>query len=46
MDNVIRNPTVEGYFRDLGLSPLCCRDDVGEIPVFFDLLAERGEGRA
>ena len=38
MENVKNNPTVERYFVEMGLSPLCCSDAVGEIPAFVDLL--------
>ena len=40
MENVKDNPTVRGYFRELGLSPLCS-ETVRYIPSFADLLAER-----
>lgn len=43
MADVERNPTVEGYFKKLGLSPLyTCSEDVEEISSFADLL-EIGE---
>ena len=41
MDKVKDNPTVKRYFEEMGLSPLCCSADVGYIPAFADLLAER-----
>lgn len=38
-DGVYQDPTVEGYFEELGLSPLCVVDGVRYIPSFADLLA-------
>ncbi len=39
MADVLRNPTIEGYFKEMGMSPLyVCNDEVEEIPAFADLL--------
>ena len=42
MENVKKNSAAEGYFREMGVSPLYCSEVVGRIPSFSELLAEKG----
>ena len=39
-NGVYHDPTVEGYFEEIGLSPLYVADEVRYIPSFSELLAE------
>ena len=41
MENVKDNPTVSGYFKEMGISPLCADHGVEYIPSFADLINER-----
>lgn len=41
MEKVKKNSTVEGYFREMGLSPLCTCEDIPYIPSFADIERDR-----